>query len=76
LRSITLKKANFEGANFESAYFKETNLKDADLQGALNLSDDQLSIAKTLYGAKLDKEQEIRLREKYTALFIKPDDDN
>jgi uncharacterized protein YjbI with pentapeptide repeats len=65
-----LEETNFKGANLEGA-----NLEGANLEGAINLTINQLSKVKTLYNAKLDKELEIPLREKYPALFEKPDQD-
>ncbi|AKB20918.1 hypothetical protein MSWH1_0647 [Methanosarcina sp. WH1] len=64
-----------EGTNLEDANLEGANLEGAYLQGAINLTSDQLSKVKTLYKAKLDKELEIPLREKYPALFEKPDPD-
>jgi hypothetical protein len=55
-------KANLEWAN----------LKGTDIQGTKNLTIDQLSKVKTLYKAKLDKELEVQLKEKYPALFEEP----
>lgn len=61
--------ADLQGANFERAILGGVNLK-----GAKHLTVDQLSKAKTLYNAKLDPELEKPLREKYPALFEKPDE--
>jgi hypothetical protein len=44
------------------------------ITGTKNLTIDQLSKVKTLYNAKLDKELEKPLREKYPDLFEKPKD--
>ena len=73
-----LEKANLEGINLKGANLKGANLDGANFIGAhlerdLNLSIEQLSKVKTLYNAKLDEELEIPLREKYLALFEKPD---
>ena len=89
LVKANLKKANLGGTNLKKAIFKEANLEmanleNADLEGAdleganleetYNLTIEQLSKVKTLYNAKLDKELEKPLREKYPALFEKPKD--
>ncbi|WP_269849199.1 hypothetical protein [Methanosarcina horonobensis] len=47
----------------------------ANLEGAKNLTVDQISEAKTLYEAKLDPELEKPLKEKYPDLFNKPQDE-
>ncbi len=70
LQRVSLLNAHLEGANLEG-----TNLNGAYLKGACSLSIDQLSKVKTLYNAELDKELEKTLREKYPALFEKPDDE-
>ena len=67
-----LKGAILEDAFFEDAYLGLADFTDANLKGAKNLTIDQLSKVKTLYKAKLDKELEIPLREKYPALFEVP----
>lgn len=67
--------ANLEGADLEGAHLKGAYLEKTNLRKAKHLSLDQLSKVKTLYNAKLDKELEIPLREKYPALFEKPDQD-
>lgn len=74
-----LEKANLKRANLRSANLKEADLKGADFEGAnlkeaLGLSIEQLSEAKTLYNAKLDDELLIPLKEKYPALFEKPEE--
>ncbi|MDD3246909.1 MAG: pentapeptide repeat-containing protein [Methanosarcina sp.] len=69
-----LRGANLKGVDFEKANLEGADLEGADLEGAKNLTVDQLSKVKTLYNAILDKELEIPLREKYPALFEKPDE--
>lgn len=64
MKGLTLKGANFE----------EANLEGANLVEAYGLSFDQLSRLETLYDTKLDDELLIQLKEKYPALFEKPDD--
>ena len=73
-----LKQVGFFGAYLECADFSESNLEGAffigtHLLGARFLTIYQLSKVKTLYNAKLDKELEIPLREKYPDLFKKPE---
>jgi len=46
---------------------------DAHLEGCIYLTVDQLSNVKTLYHAKLDEKLLIPLKERYPALFEKPD---
>jgi uncharacterized protein YjbI with pentapeptide repeats len=70
--------AKFQGADLERAHLKGANLEHANLQGANlkgahHLTIDQLSKLKTLYDTKLDEEFLITLKEKYSALFKKPD---
>jgi hypothetical protein len=64
--------ANLFAANLSKAFLSEANLSWANLYWANNLTVDQLSKVKTLYNAKLDEELEKPLREKYPALFEKP----
>ena len=83
LEEANLVGANLMGANLtaarliyarlERASLEGAKLQGADLREALHLSLDQLYKVKTLYKAKLDKELEIPLREKYPTLFEKPD---
>jgi uncharacterized protein YjbI with pentapeptide repeats len=75
LMNATLYGANLQEANLEGADLREANLERAYLIKANNLTIDQLSNVKTLYNAKLDEELEKPLREKYPALFEKPDHD-
>lgn len=74
LREAHLEYADIKEANLQGAKLKGTNLEGADLRGAKNITIDQLSKVKTLYNAKLDPELEKPLREKYPALFEKPDE--
>lgn len=90
LEGTNLKRAHLEGANLTGAFFnnwtklEETHLEGANLTGAIleganlkgaqGLTIDQLSKAKTLYDAELDEELLIPLKEKYPALFEKPDE--
>jgi len=72
-----LVRANLKGSLLEDAFFEDALLgladfTEANLEGAKNLTVDQLSKVKTLYNAKLDKELEIPLREKYPDLFKEP----
>jgi len=69
LYGADLSKANLFGADLSGA-----DLSKASLYGAKNLTIDQLSTVKTLYKAKLYPRLEEELREKYPALFEKPDD--
>ncbi|AKB80195.1 hypothetical protein MSHOH_3712 [Methanosarcina horonobensis HB-1 = JCM 15518] len=66
--------ANLSNVDLANADLADANLEGTDLIGAKNLTIDQLSKVKTLYNAKLDPEREIALREKYPALFEKPDE--
>lgn len=75
LREANLEGANLMEANLEGAILMYATLKGANLEGARNLTIDQLSKVKTLYNAKLDPELEKPLREKYPALFEKPKDE-
>lgn len=74
-KGTDLKRANFEGANLKKADFEGADLKRDNFKGAKNLTVDQLSKVKTLYKAELDPEIEKPLREKYPALFEKPQDE-
>ncbi|KKG13800.1 hypothetical protein EO98_12850 [Methanosarcina sp. 2.H.T.1A.6] len=79
LKGIHLEIANLEGihlkgADLEGVHFEGADLRGANLKGAKNLTIDQLSKVKTLYEAQLDEELLIPLKEKYPALFKKPDE--
>jgi uncharacterized protein YjbI with pentapeptide repeats len=83
LSGAQLEGANLGGANLKEAYLVEANLGGANLRGANleeanleraeNLSLDQLSQVKTLYGTTIDDELLIPLKEKYTNLFKPPE---
>jgi len=51
LKKVKLSRANLQGANLSGADLRETDLFKANLKDALNLTDDQLSQAKRIYGA-------------------------
>jgi uncharacterized protein YjbI with pentapeptide repeats len=74
LEGANLEGANLEGANLEWADLIKANLEGSNLKGVGELTIDQLSKVKTLYNAKLDNELLIPLKEKYPALFEKPED--
>jgi uncharacterized protein YjbI with pentapeptide repeats len=74
LEKADMKGAGMNGANLYGANLEGALLIDVDLRGALNLSIDQLSKVKTLYDAKIDDELLIPLKEKYPALFEKPNE--
>ena len=77
LKGADLKNVNFEGANLMWTNFKGVNLEgarleEANLEGAVNLTIEQLSRVQTLYNAKLDTELLRPLKEEYPALFEEP----
>jgi proteasome lid subunit RPN8/RPN11 len=72
LQGANLKRTNLRLANLKDADLKEADFEGANLKGALNLSIEQLSEAKTLYNSKLDDKLLIPLKEKYPILFEKP----
>ena len=77
LRGAKLTWTNLEGAilywaNLYGADLAVANLYEAKLERAKNITIDQLSEVKTLYDAKLDDELLIPLKERYPALFEKP----
>jgi hypothetical protein len=74
LEGAYLQEANLEGARLERANLEGADLEKANLKGAKNLTIDQLSNVKTLYKAKLDDGLLIPLKEKYPALFEKPEE--
>jgi hypothetical protein len=51
LKKAKLSRTNLQGANLSGADLREADLFKANLKDALNLTDDQLSQAKRLYGA-------------------------
>ena len=59
-------------ANLWGPKLRGANLKDAVLRGALDLTIEQLSEAKTLYKSKLDLELMEQVKEKYPHLLEKP----
>jgi uncharacterized protein YjbI with pentapeptide repeats len=73
LEGADLQEAHLEGADLQEAHLESANLFGAYLEGAKNLTIDQLSKVKTLYNAKLDDVLLIPLKEKYPALFEKPE---
>jgi uncharacterized protein YjbI with pentapeptide repeats len=68
LRGAELWKADLEGADLTVA-----NLEGAKLEGAYNLTINQLSEVFSLYNAELDDEFLKPLKEKYPALFEEPE---
>ena len=89
LEGAELSQAHLEGAELSDAYLSDADLSDTNLRGANlfgvdlrganlnranNLTIDQLSKVKTLYEAELDDELLIPLKEKYPALFDKPEE--
>jgi len=54
LRGAHFEEADFFQVNFEGAKMSAVNFKNANLMGAINLTAEQLSQVKTLYGARLD----------------------
>ena len=59
--------------DLQEADLQGADLIEAHLEGAKNLSFNQLSKVKTLYSTILDEELLISLKEKYPTLFEKPD---
>jgi hypothetical protein len=51
----------------------QANLPSADLRGVRNLTLDQLSEVKSLYGARLDPELMEQVQEKYPHLLEEPE---
>jgi proteasome lid subunit RPN8/RPN11 len=74
LEEANLKRANLRSADLKEADLKEADFEGANLKGANELTIDQLSKVKTLYNAKLDNELLTQLKEKYPALFEKPEE--
>jgi len=74
LEGANLLGAHLDGADLFGAHLEGADIKWAHLKGALGLSIDQLSKVKTLYNAKLDEELLILLKERYPALFDKPEE--
>ena len=67
-----LQGANLNGAYLDKAIFKQANLCRASFKEAKNLTIDQLSDAKTLFKAKLDKDLLKQVEEKHPNLRKKP----
>jgi len=61
--------SNLHGANFRYADLQGANLSRANLQGAINLTVEQLSNVKTLYEAKLDSDLMEQIEENYPHLL-------
>ena len=72
LEEAELYKAHLEGALLFGTNLEKAKLYKAHLEGAQNLSFDQLSNVKTLYGAKLEEDLLIQLKEKCPILFEEP----
>jgi hypothetical protein len=53
LEGARLLKANLRGCNLDAAILKDALLRGANLQGACNLSDEQLSMTSTMRGAMM-----------------------
>jgi uncharacterized protein YjbI with pentapeptide repeats len=73
LQDAFIEGSNLQGVDLEEANFKGIVLSNVDLQGAQNLTIEQLSRAKTLYGTKLNFELKSKIEAKYPSLLIKPD---
>jgi len=73
LERADLSNANLEGANLSNANLQGTNFLEANLLGVMNINLQQISKVKTLYRAKLDRDLEKKIKEKYPHLFNKPD---
>jgi uncharacterized protein YjbI with pentapeptide repeats len=81
-QAVTLTQTNFSRANLSNANLSDTNLRwavfegalmrECDLTGALNLTLEQISKAKTLYKAKLDPELRQKIRDKFPRLLETP----
>lgn len=71
-----LRKANLNGADLSGANLCGAVLIDADLKNTTCLTLAQLSIAKTLYHAKLDPELEAQVEENFPNLLEEPKEDN
>lgn len=82
-QGITMTQTDFSGADLTDSDLREADLsravfsgallKGADLTGALNLTPEQLSRAKTLYGARLDPKLRRLVSDKYPFLLEKPE---
>ena len=82
LRGAVLREAHLEGVNFDAArlekaslpetHLERANLHEAHLEGAENLTVEQLSTVKTLYGAELDPSLLEQIRRLYPQLLEDP----
>lgn len=90
LENSILNSVNLNGANFYKANLRNTNLRYAelknasfvradmektDLLGALDLTAEQLSLAKTLYKAKLSTGLYTQMEKEYPHMFYEPEID-
>lgn len=81
-QAVTLTQTNFSQANLSYANLRDTNLRwavfegalliESDFRGALNLTMEQVSKAKTLYKVKLDPELHQKIRDKFPRLLEMP----
>lgn len=72
LSNANLKGANLQGADLMGTNFQNAILEYSDLQGALNITVEQLSEASTLHGAKLDKKLMEQIEKNYSYLLNNP----
>ena len=77
LQDANLEGTDLQDADLQTAVLDDANLQGADLQDAYlrrvsNLTLEQLSGVKSLYGAKLDPELEEQVKEKYPHLLEEP----
>ena len=72
LQMADLQEVNLQGANLQNAYLQDAILLNVDLRNAKNLTLDQLSKAKSLYGAELDPELRKQVEAKYSHLLEEP----
>jgi BTB/POZ domain-containing protein KCTD9 len=70
LTNAFLMEADMQGAHLTGTNLENTNLFKADLRGAIGLTVEQLSQAKTLYMAKLDPELMEKVKENETCLSL------
>ena len=72
LQMADLQEVNLQGANLQNAYRQDAILLNVHLRNAKNLTLDQLSKAKSLYGAELDPELRKQVEAKYSHLLEEP----
>ncbi|MBT8407853.1 MAG: pentapeptide repeat-containing protein, partial [Deltaproteobacteria bacterium] len=72
LEKAILWRANLEGANLAKANLEAAILWKAKLVGVLDLTVDQLSQARTIYGAELDKSLRIEIERIFPHILQKP----